>query len=134
MASTTIGSSGVTFPDATTQATAAVITKAFTSSNQAIPTATQQNFNVAHGLGTTPKIVRLVAVCLTAVNGWAVGDESEVLFGCVDNGALQVFCWADATNVGYNSGSAVLIMNRTTQFSYNIINNSNFALKIYAFA
>lgn len=108
--------------------------KSFTSANQAIPTAASQLFSVTHGLGVTPRLVRLVGVCLTANNGWSVGDECEVMIGAVDNGAYQTKPWANSTTVGWTSGSALMILNRTNYFSLNITNNTNWALKVYAFA
>jgi hypothetical protein len=108
--------------------------KSFTSANQAIPTAASQLFSVSHGLGSTPRLVRIVAVCLTANNGWAVGDETQVLFNAVDNGTYQTMPWANATTVGWTSGSGISIINRTNYYLLNIINNTNWALKVYAFA
>jgi len=107
--------------------------KTFTSSNQSIPTATSQLFSVSHGLGATPRFVSLVAVCLTANNGWSVGDETAVMINAVDNGAYQGMPWANSTTIGWTSGSAVMILNRTNYYSLNIINNTNWALKVYAF-
>jgi hypothetical protein len=132
----TLVSTGIQFPDSTIQTTAAssALTKSFTSSNQSVPTAASQLFTVAHGLGTIPKLLRVVAVCTTAVNNWAVGDEGEIAINAVDNGNLQLFPWCDSTNVYYTSGSNVLIFNRTNYYSYSLINNSNFAIKVYAFA
>lgn len=108
--------------------------KSFTSTNQSIPTATNQAFTVTHGLGTTPRIIRVVAVCLTANNGWAVGDEVEPMLNAVDNGNQQMRPYANSTVVGYWSGSAMVIINRTNQYGLNIINNTNWAIKVYAFA
>jgi len=132
---TKLVATGVTFPDNTTQTTAVTgVTKSFTSSNQAIPTAINQYFTVAHGLGVTPKFVRVVAVCLTANNGWAVDDEVELMFNAIDNGNQQMRAYANATNVGYYSGSSMPIMNFTNQYTLNIINNTNWAVKVYALA
>lgn len=108
--------------------------KSYSSSNLSIPTTNNQITTVNHGLGVTPRLVRVVAVCLTAVNGWAIGDEGEVLFNCVDNGTYQVMWWANSTQVGFSSGSGVMIINRTNGYTFNILNNSSFALKVYAFA
>ena len=77
---------------------------------------------------------RVVAVCTSAINGWSVGDETDIMINMVDNGALQVLPWADATNIYWGSGSSMMICNRTNQFSYNIINaGANWSVKVYAF-
>ena len=115
--------------------TTPILSKSFTSSNQSIPTTASQAFTVAHGMGITPKILRLVAVCLTATAGWTVGAEGEVLINGTSNGNIQSFgLFADATNVYYDSGSAIITINFSSGDYVNILNNSNFALKIYAFA
>ena len=134
MAATTIGTSGVTFPDATTQTTAPVITKKYESTNQSIATTTSQAFQLAHSLGTVPKIIVLTAVCLTSNNGWTAGQQTEVMVGCIDNGAIQAMPWADSTNVYWTSGSGMIVFNQTNYYSLNIINNSNWAIKVYAYA
>jgi hypothetical protein len=108
--------------------------KSFTSTNQSIPTATSQAFTVAHGLGVTPRIFHVVAVCLTANNGWAVGDETDFMTNAVDNGNQQTRPYANSTVVGYFSGSGIIILNRTNQYGLNLINNTNWAIKVYAFA
>lgn len=107
--------------------------KSFTSSNQSMLTATSQLATVAHGLGVVPRIVRVVAVCVVANNGWSVGDEMEPMFNCVDNGNQQIRPWANATNIYWTSGSAIIIVNRTNYYSLNIINNTSWNMKAYAF-
>ena len=115
--------------------TAPIFSKSFVSSNQSIPTASSQTFSVAHSLGVVPKIVRVVAVCLTASLGWAVGAEGEVLVNGTSNGNIQTLgALADATNVYYGSGSSIVVFNYSTSDFANIVNNANFAIKIYAFA
>jgi hypothetical protein len=111
-----------------------VITQAFTSTNQAVPTATNTAYTIAHTLGVVPKIVRLVAVCTTAASGYSIGDETEVLINSTTNGSLQSFYWASSTQVGYYSAGAMIITDRATGASVSLISNANFALKVYAFA
>jgi len=123
------GTTGATFPDGTTQPSAI---RTFVSSNLSIPTAASQLFSVAHGLGQIPRFIRLVGVCLVANNGYSVGDETEPTFNCADNGNIQFNPWADATNIGYSSGSGLIIARRTDLWAVNLINNTNWALKIYA--
>ena len=110
-------------------------TKSFVSSNQSIPTASGQTFTVAHSMGVVPKILRLVAVCLTAQYGWTVGAEGDILVNSTTNGNIQMVpVLADATNVYYVAGSYIGIPNFSTGDIAGILNNSNFALKIYAYA
>jgi len=132
---TTVSSSGITFSNASTQTVASPFSKSFVSSNQSIPTASGQTFTVAHGLGVVPKILRLVAVCLTAQYGWTVGAEGEITMNGTTNGNLQnIGVLADVTNVYYAAGSGINIINNSSGDNVSILNNSNFALKIYAYA
>ena len=115
--------------------TAPIFSQSFVSSNQSIPTANGQTFTVAHGLGVVPKLLRLVAVCLTATGGWTVGAEGQIIISGLTNGNVNFEPqFANATNVYYGSGSSMLILNFSTGDVQNITNNSNFAVKIYAFA
>jgi hypothetical protein len=131
------GTTTLTLP--TTSGTVALtsgvaLTLGFTSANQAVPTATNTAYTVAHTLGVVPKIVRLVAVCTTAASGYSIGDETEVLLNSSTNGNLQSFYWASASTVGWYSASAMIITDRATGASVSLISNANFALKVYAFA
>jgi hypothetical protein len=110
------------------------LTLGFTSSNQAVPTATNTAYTVAHTLGVVPKIVRLVAVCTTAASGYSIGDETEVLLNTTTNGNLQTFYWANSSTVGWYSAGAMIISDRSSGASVSLISNANFALKVYAFA
>jgi hypothetical protein len=111
-----------------------VLSSSFTSTNQAGPTATATAYTIAHTLGVVPKIVRLVAVCTTASVGYAVGDEIELLFSNGTNGNFQAFYYSNATVVGYWSGPYIIINNASNGTQVDLINNSNFAFKVYAFA
>ena len=122
-------SNGTTWTSATP-----VLTKSFTSSNQAGPTATATAYTIAHTLGVVPKIVRLVAVCTTASGGYAVGDEIELLFSNSTNGNFQAFYYANASVIGYWSGPYIYINDASNGSLVNLINNSNFAFKVYVFA
>jgi len=104
----------------------------FTSGLLAVPTAAGQYFTVAHGLGATPRQVRVVGYCNTASYGYSVGDEVELVISCADNGNVQVLPYANATNVGYFSGSAMVVGNLTNSYAATIINNTNWRIKVYA--
>jgi hypothetical protein len=125
-------STGTTWTSATP--TAPVFSAGFTSTNQAVPTATNPAYTISHTLGVVPKIVRLVAVCTTAASGYSIGDETEVLINSTSNGNLQSFYWASSTVVGYYSAGAMIITDRSSGASVSLISNANFALKVYAFA
>lgn len=115
--------------------TTPIFSKSFVSSNQSIPTANGQAFTVAHGLGVVPKLLRLVAVCLTATGGWTVGAEGQIIISGLSNGNINFEPqFADATNVYYGSGSSMLVLNFSSGDYLNVLNNSNFAIKIYAYA
>lgn len=130
MAVTISGTSGISQDGVGT-----AIIKSFTSANQSTPTANNTAYTISHTLGVVPKIVRLVAVCTTAVSGYSVGDETEVLISSNTNGNYQAFCWASATQLGYNSGPGnMIVTDKSTAASVNLQSNSNFALKYYAFA
>jgi hypothetical protein len=111
-----------------------VLSASFTSANQAVPTTTNTAFTIAHTLGVVPKIVRLVAVCTTASVGYAVNDEIELLFSNATNGNFQAFYYSNASVVGYWSGPYIIINNASNGAQVDLINNSNFAFKVYAFA
>ena len=122
-------SNGTTWTSATP-----IISKSFISSNQAGPTATGTAYTISHTLGVVPKIVRLVAVCTTASGGYAVGDEIELLFSNSTNGNMQAFYYANASVIGYWSGPYIYLNDASNGSLVNLINNSNFAFKVYAFA
>jgi len=114
---------------------APALSQVFISSNQSTPAASNTAYTISHTLGVVPKIVRLVAVCTTAVSGYSIGDETEVLVSSSSNGNYQAFPWASSTQLGYNSGPGnMLITDKSTAASVNLQGNSNFQLKYYAFA
>lgn len=110
------------------------LTKSFTSGNLSIPTSAGIVVSTAHGLGVVPKIIRVVAVCLTADLGYSVGDEIEPMFNAVNNGNQQTRPWANATNVYFATGSAMTILDLSNQYASTVLNNTNWAVKVYAFA
>ena len=132
------GSSVLSLPAATgtvALTSGVALTLSFTSANQSTPAASNTAYTISHTLGVVPKVVRLVAVCTTATGGYAIGDETEVLVSSSTNGNYQAFCWASATQLGYNSGPGnMIITDKSTAASINLQSNSNFALKYYAFA
>lgn len=69
----------------------------FTSADQVITNGT--TYSLAHGLGTTPKMVQAFLVCQTANNGFSVGDIlgiHDASYGTDDSGCSMK---VDGTNV-----------------------------------
>jgi hypothetical protein len=62
--------------------------------------------NVAHNLGTTPRFLRAEIVCLTADNGYAVGDRNDVSSIHNLSAAPPGNFWCNATNVGFTAYGA----------------------------
>jgi hypothetical protein len=133
---TTPGTSGnvLTSNGSAWTSAAPVLTKYYTSGNQSGPTSSGTAYTISHTLGVVPKITRLVAVCTTASGGYAVGDEIELVFSNGTNGNMQAFCYSNASVIVYWSGPYIYINDAGNGSLVNLINNSNFAFKIYVFA
>lgn len=91
---------------------------------------------IAHGLGEKPKLIRIVAVCTTAINGYAVGDEVEITVA--DAAHQGTAAPRDATNIylTQSSNQAGLIPRRDAGFSGDLfaITSTNFNLRVRAWA
>ena len=73
--------------------------------------------SVAHGLGYTPVNVNLELTCLTADQGYSVGDVIyNPAIGASSSNYGPCIAWANSTNVGVGigSGNNILITNKTT--------------------
>ena len=73
--------------------------------------------SVAHGLGYTPVNVNLELTCLTADQGYSVGDVIyNPAIGASSSNYGPCLAWANSTNVGVGiaSGNSILIINKTT--------------------
>ncbi len=92
---------------------------------------------IAHGLGATPKQVRVVLVCTTTDLGWAVGDEVDLFSVRASNGDLHVVATtgSDATNVTVAIDLAATdgwrIANKTTG-AYGAATEASWTPKVYA--
>ena len=91
-----------------------------------------QVYSQAHGLGGTPKQVRVVAVCATIDNGYAVGDELDI-HSLRDAGNVSAGVCADGTNITVLLSSAAgnSIPNKGTGV-YAAMTEASWNLKIYA--
>lgn len=61
------------------------VRREFTSPQQ--PITTGGSLTLAHSLGVSPVVVSAVIVCVTAENGYAIGDRLPVALHGADNGA-----------------------------------------------
>lgn len=80
----------------------------FATSETALGSGT--TLNVAHGLGSTPEIVRFVLVCKTSESGFAVGDEVDIHAFSRDAGSRPAFSvGGNSTNIFCTQGDTALI-------------------------
>jgi hypothetical protein len=111
----------------------------FTSSAQAMPAA-GSTLTVAHGLGAVPFGYQVYLQCVTAENGWSVGDTVQIAQGTngvsgTSNSLDQIF-YADATNIhvllSANAGSQYVWMNKSTGATVGLtIANWNILIKAW---
>lgn len=107
--------------------------QAFTSTNQTVTTAGQ--LVLAHGFGVVPELVQMRLECLTAEDGYSIGDFVIVdsMHNTASQGASIVI---DATNVTIRMGSsaaAFTIANKTTG-TFVGITNTRWELIVKAWA
>jgi hypothetical protein len=75
-------------------------TSSFISTGIAIP-ASNTVASVSHGLGSTPSSWSVAIVCVTAEQGYSVGDEIDVS-GLIDgDGGRMTSSWANSTTIGW---------------------------------
>jgi len=112
----------------------AAFTKPFISPAQTIVSAGL--LTIAHGMGVAPKLFQMHIKCLTAEDGWAIGDEMEVGYDNSTAGdnrflALQ----KDATNIKIrftNKSNVFHLANKTTGVSTTFTNaNWEFYVRAY---
>lgn len=110
-------------------------TEYFESSNQTIPAAAGL-LSVAHTLTGKPKVVQLWAVCTTAVNNWAIGDEILTVQTQLNSTTAigPIIYVDDANNIEIRAAAtqSLNLGNKTTGAIANQT-TSNFAYKIKAF-
>ncbi|HUC63442.1 MAG TPA: hypothetical protein VMF53_15960 [Alphaproteobacteria bacterium] len=118
--------------------TSAAFTKSYTSSQQTITAG--GSLTLAHGLGAQPKLIVIKLHCLTAENGYSVGDELIVPPGFVtDSNGSGRNCGVvpDATNLNVRFGSSTtytfLIGSKSTGVPAGAT-NTNWAAIFEAFA
>jgi hypothetical protein len=97
----------------------------YTSGLTAIAADTNQTFT--HSLGAAPSLVRVVAECAIAADGYAVGDQIEAPLtsnpaGSAGDYATSVY--SNATVIGLNTGSNVVAIGLTSKNLMNLATTS----------
>ena len=110
--------------------------KAYTSSDQTITAAAL--LTLAHSLGTTPSLVQLFAVCVTAEAGYSIGDVILLPPGADPTNAVNrvMSVWIDSTNVNVRFGSAnppFILLHKTTG-ALAVPTAANWNLRVKAWA
>lgn len=128
------GTDTVKVPTAAAMLAAQGFTAYFASANQTITSAGA--LTIAHGLGRQPVLIFPVLKCLTAEQGYSIGDEIALLLQGfnVNNAGLTIV--PDATNISIRFGSAASAMqafNKTSGVAVNLTNTS-WALIVRAWA
>lgn len=86
-----------------------IFTSTFESS--ALSITASSDHSAAHGLGVRPSGMQAFLRCNTAEFGYAINDEVEFLNGDATN---YKGLYANATNIGWYTGTGLVITNRTT--------------------
>lgn len=105
----------------------------FTSTDTAVPAGGNNVINTAHGLGATPQLVRVVLVCQTAENNYAIGDEAAV--EAVSSTAFGGTVWnwgANTTNVWVSYSTPANSMFNKTTAAAAAWTTGNWKVRIYA--
>ena len=104
------GIQGVAGADGVDGVTSTVaLTESFESSEQAL-TDGAMSIEVAHGLGSVPKVFKVVARCKTSEGGWAVGDELDF---------HDSPTYSNSTNIGLVTFGALVFPNKSTNVGFN---------------
>jgi len=99
------------------------LTESFESSEQAL-TDGAMSLEVAHGLGSVPKVFKVVARCKTSEGGYAVGDELDF---------HDSPTYSNSTNIGLVTFGALVFPNKSTNVGFNPT-PANWKLVFRAFA
>ena len=104
------GIQGVAGADGVDGVTSTVaLTESFESSEQAL-TDGAMSLEVAHGLGSVPKVFKVVARCKTSEGGWAAGDELDF---------HDSPTYSNSTNIGLVTFGALVFPNKSTNVGFN---------------
>jgi hypothetical protein len=106
-----------------TPVSSGVFTASFESSEQTLYGAAM-SLEVAHGLGSVPKVFKVVARCKTSEGGWAVGDELDF---------HDSPTYSNSTNIGLVTFGALVFPNKSTNAGFNPT-PANWKLVLRAFA
>ena len=100
-----------------------VFSESFESSEQTVVDGAM-SIEVAHGLGSVPKVFQVVARCKTSEGGWAVGDELDF---------HDSPTYSNSTNIGLVTFGALVFPNKSTSAGFNPT-PANWKLVFRAFA
>ena len=103
--------------------TTVALSESFESSEQTLFDAAM-TIEVAHGLGSVPKVFQVVARCKTTEGGYAVGDELDF---------HDSPTYSNTTNIGLTTFGALVFPNRSTNVGFNPT-PANWKLVFRAFA
>ena len=87
------------------------ISPTFISSEQTV--AADTALNVSHSLGAKPKHFPVSAICKTADQNYAIGDEIGIWAATHSGGDQGFNAYCDGTNVGIRTGQEIKIINKT---------------------
>ena len=124
--STSIGYTGVTYPDASVQAKAAHI-PTFDSGELAFASGVT---NIAHGLGRAPATYEVYLKCITAEHGYVAGDMSPIKNMVEGSGLRGYVTYCNTTNVVVSWPSPAYIV--STSAGLVTMNTANWKLVVYA--
>lgn len=109
-----------------------VFTQSFTSANQVITSAGA--LTLAHGMAGVPTLLQFKAVCLTAEQGYSIGDEVVLHNNVLGDGGGGPTQTSDATNIYIRYGDAgtpIRVGHKTTG-AYTALTNANWNLIVKA--
>ena len=114
-----VGADNYMRPATPAQAMRAIVNAGFESAQQTVTVA--GSLTIAHGLGVKPKLVAIVLQCVTAENGFNIGDE--VVFGPgIDAGSgagISVVPDATNLNVRFGNSNTLRMINQSTGAGVN---------------
>lgn len=117
----------------------AVVSKKYVSTNQTITTGGA--LTLTHGLPLPPYIVIGWLICLTAENGYSIGDrvlmnpaEGSVTLGVGNNNGISIVITATTIVLRFGSANPVFINNNKTTGASVTLTNANWALLMSAYS
>lgn len=116
-------------PQRTRQAIFSAI-KVFSSDGNTYPAA-GSSVTVAHGFTGKPDVFIVKAVCATAEQDYAVGDE-VVVATHEGEGSRAAVVFADSTNIGFAHNGGIYALNKSTPSTRIVLTEANWTISIRA--